>query len=415
MRAEVPADRDPDARTGTLPNVFVPFACAYFFSFLLRNINAVVFPELVSDFALGPDALGLLSGAYFFGFAASQIPLGLLLDRYGPRRVNSVMLCVAAAGVFSFASATNLTQLILARTMMGVGFAGGLMSAMTAFVLWFERRRMATLGGWMLAVGSIGAVAATVPVEWALRSVSWRMLFTILGFAVIATAALILRIVPERSSRPSRTTWHDQWQALVTIYADREFWRIGLLAALTQGAALALLGLWAGPWMRDIAGLERAAIAWHLSAAALCFGLGGIVFGTLSDRLTARGFRPELSFLAGCYGTVLALVPLAACLPHWPLVTWCAFIGFAASGALAFALLTPRFPEAMAGRVLTGVNVLVMACAFGYQAGVGAVIGFWPIENGAYAVTGYQAALSLALALQLGASLWACRTACRRG
>ena len=85
--------------------VFMPFAAGYYFSFMLRNINAVVFPELVAAFALGADALGILTGAYFLAFAAFQLPLGLLLDRFGPRRVNASLLLIAACGTSSSARA----------------------------------------------------------------------------------------------------------------------------------------------------------------------------------------------------------------------------------------------------------------------------------------------------------------------
>lgn len=391
--------------------MFFPFACGYFLSFMLRNINAVAFPELVAAFGLGPDALGVLTSAYFLGFALFQIPLGMLLDRYGPRRTNSALLLVAAGGVFVFASATELTMLVAGRALMGVGFAGCLMSSMTAFLLWFERARMATLSGWMLAVGACGALAATAPVEIALRTLDWRTLFFTLAVLVVAAGFVIRWRVPERRAATAAIDWRAQFQGLAAIYAARDFWRIALLAAITQAGALALLGLWAGPWLRDVAGLERAAIGQHLSIAAVSFGLGGVVFGTLSERLARRGVSVESTYLAGCGATALALLPLALGITLWPALTWCLFIACAAAGTLAYAVLTARFPAELTGRVLTAVNVLTMACAFAFQAGVGAVIGVWTAVDGRYAAQGYRAAFGVVLLLQVGSLLWAVRAA----
>ena len=390
-----------------LAQIFLPFAAGYFFSFMLRNINAVVFPELVATFDLGPDALGVLTSAYFFAFAAFQIPLGLLLDRYGPRRVNASLLLVAAAGSALFALAPNFAALVGARALMGLGFCGCLMSSMMAFVLWFPRSRMATLSGWMLGVGAVGALVATIPVELALRLIDWRTVFALLAGLIIAAALLIFWRVPEKASASAQASLRDALMGLATIARDPRFWRIGLLAAFTQACALALLGLWAGPWLRDITGLERAAVAAHLLAAALAFGVGGILFGTLADRLARHGFRPQSTYLVGCAATTALLVALAAGVTWQPMLLWSLFTLCAAAGTLAYPLLTACYPVAMTGRVLAAVNVLTMASAFVFQAGVGAVISIWPPLDGRYDAAGYAAAFGFIFVLQLAALLWA--------
>jgi predicted MFS family arabinose efflux permease len=387
--------------------VFGPFAAGYFFSFMLRNINAIVFPELVAAFNLGPDALGILTSAYFFAFAAFQIPLGLLLDRFGPRRVNASLLLVAGCGTVVFALASNFAALVVGRALMGLGFCGCLMASMTAFVLWFPRSTMATLSGCMIAVGAIGALLATTPVEIALRSFDWRAVFGVLAVLVFAAAMLIFWRVPEKAQTAPRTSVSVALVGLAQIARDPSFWRIGLLAALTQAGGLALLGLWAGPWLRDLAGLERAAIAEHLFAAALAFGVGGILFGTLSDRLALRGVKPRSTFLAGSAATTALLVPLALGITWQPMLLWSFFTFCAASGTLAYPLLSSSYPVAMTGRILTAVNVLTMACAFLFQAGVGAVIGLWPAVNGRYDPSGYALAFGLIFVLQLASLLWA--------
>ena len=143
--------------------VFMPFAAGYFFSYFFRTVNAVVAPYLRQDIGLGPADLGLMSAAYFLTFAAFQIPLGLLLDRYGPRRVQGTLYCAAALGALLFAMADSLTTLVLARAMIGFGVSGGLMAALKAIVMWFPLNRVALVNGWYLACGGLGVLAATGP------------------------------------------------------------------------------------------------------------------------------------------------------------------------------------------------------------------------------------------------------------
>ena len=407
MTAPATLPAEPATIRARLAHVFVPFAAGYFFSFMLRNINAVVYPELVSAFTLGADALGILTGSYFLAFAAFQIPLGLLLDRFGPRRVNASLLLVAAAGSLLFALAPSFALLVTARAMMGLGFCGCLMSSMTAFVLWFPRARMATLSGWMLAVGAVGALTATAPVELALRSLDWRTLFALLAGLICASALLIFLCVPEKPAAPRHATLREALAGLADIVRDAYFWRIGLLAALAQAGALALLGLWAGPWLRDIAGLDRASIAAHLLVAAGAFGIGGVLFGTLADRLARRGVKPQSTYLAGCAAATALLLPLAAGVAWQPMLLWGLFMSCAAAGTLAYSLLASRYPIAMTGRVLTAANMLTMGCAFVAQSAIGAVISLWPALDGRYDLAGYAAALGLIFILQLAALIWA--------
>ena len=116
--------------------VLAPFACGYFLSYLFRAVNAVVAPDLVRDVGLSASELGLLTAAYLIAFALFQLPLGMLLDRFGPRRVQTVLLCCAAAGGLLFAIADDVVTLTFARALIVLGIAGGLMAGFKAVVLW---------------------------------------------------------------------------------------------------------------------------------------------------------------------------------------------------------------------------------------------------------------------------------------
>ena len=398
----------PAAPTGPrlLAIVFLPFAAGYYVSFLFRNVNSVVFPELTQAFSLSPGTLGLLTSAYFLAFAGAQLPLGILMDRYGPRRVNAAMMLVAALGAVVFASATGLPALMLGRALIGLGVAVCLMASMTAFVLWFPLERMATLVGWMLLVGALGALSATKPVELALRVIDWRTLFVMLaGYAVCASLAIFL-VVPEKPAAAPHGTLRSQVAAVWTILRNRGFWSVGLAAAFVQGVAISLLGLWAGPWMRDVAGLDRAELASNLLFAAGAFGVGGVLCGLLSDRLARNGVPPLATYLGGCTACSLAMIPIALGYGSASLLLWMLFMGLSPFGTLSYALLAARFPREMAGRVVTALNMITFLLAFAVQFGVGAIINLWPVIDGRYALDGYRTAFALCWLLQAAAVAW---------
>lgn len=406
--------KEADARTADgaptgrrlLAMVFLPFAAGYYVSFLFRNVNSVVFPELTQEFDLSAGALGFLTSAYFLTFAGAQLPLGILMDRYGPRRVNATMLLVAALGAVVFAYAAGLPMLALGRALIGLGVAVCLMSSMTAFVLWFPLERMATLVGWMLLVGAIGALSATKPVELALRLMDWRTLFLMLAAYAVAASLAIFFVVPEKEASvepaPLRAQIEDLWRLL----RDRGFWSIGCAAAFVQGVAISLLGLWAGPWMRDVAGLDRSELAFHLLFAAGAFGVGGVLWGTLSDRLAQRGVPPLLTYVAGCTACTVVMIPIVLGYGAASLLLWTLFMGLSPFGTLSYPLLAARFPKHMTGRVVTALNMVTFLLAFAVQAGVGAIINLWPAVDGHYAVEGYGTAFALCWLLQAASVIW---------
>src|SRR4051794_7424695 len=214
--------------------VFLPFAAGYYLSYLFRTINALIVSHLSSDAGLGSANLGLLTAVYFLVFAAAQIPVGILLDRFGPRRVQSALLLLAAAGAGLFAISAGLVSLLVARAMIGVGVAAALMAGLKSIVLWFPRERVALLNGYMIMLGSLGAVTATVPAEHLLAWMGWRQLFQILAAATGATAVLIYVVVPERVLLPSTATIP---ATLSSVFRDRRFWRIAPLSATCVGSA----------------------------------------------------------------------------------------------------------------------------------------------------------------------------------
>ncbi len=390
---------------GILLRVFLPFAGGYFLSYLYRTVNAVIAPDLVQSLSLNAGYLGLLTSMYFLTFALFQLPLGVLLDRFGPRRVEAVLLLFAAAGALIFALSDGRSGLLLGRALIGLGVSACLMASFKAFVIWFPPLRLPAVNGWIMATGGLGALAATAPVEAALRITDWRGLFLGLSIATWVIAAAVFWVVPERSGRTVGGTLWEQWQGVGSIFRSRLFWQIAPLTVLSQATFMAIQGLWAGPWLRDVAGLERSTMANYLLLIAAAMVAGYLSMGTLAVWLNRFGIRP-LSVAAG--GMLLFMLTQLAIVLVWTttvLPLWMLFGFFGTSGIVTYAALSQQFPPWLAGRVNTALNLLVFIAAFVGQWSIGTIIGRWSQEDG-YALPGYQAAFGIALALQAAAFVW---------
>jgi len=386
--------------------VFVPFAAGYFLSYFFRNVNAVIAKDLAREFALAPSDLGFLTSTYFIAFGLAQLPLGVALDRYGPRRVVATLLCVTALGAFLFASAGGFAALAAARALIGLGVAACLMGAIKAFTLWFPLSRLATLSGWYIFFGAVGGLTATAPVEAALGVIGWRTMFYGLAACALAVAVLIALAVPERPLPGAGATWGEQIRGIGQILARALFWRIVAAFVLTHGAYQALQGLWLGPWLLDVAGLPRDAAARLLLVCATAYALGSAAFGSFADRLAARGFSRLGLYKAGLLASFAAFVAIALDAPL-PRAALLAAYGFTViAGVIGFALVTPHFPPAMSGRVVTALNFAMMVVSFAFQWGIGAVLRTFPVVDGRYAPAGYAAALLAIAVLQAAALAW---------
>src|SRR5215468_10169239 len=203
-----------------LLRIFLPFAFAYFLSYIFRGVNAVIFPYLERDIGITAGDLGLLTSAFFLFFAGCQPILGVMLDRYGPRRVQAVLLAVAAMGSALFGLSLSLGELIVARMLIGLGFAGGLMAAIKAITLWYPPQRWGLVTGFHMMAGRLGSMAATLPVDWSLSVMSWQGLFFWLAGLCLATAALLWIVVPERAAGGSKDTLGDQFRVTGAVLAD---------------------------------------------------------------------------------------------------------------------------------------------------------------------------------------------------
>ena len=387
--------------TELLLKVFLPFAGGYYLSYLYRTVNAIISPDLVRELALGPGDLGLLTSSYFLTFAIFQLPLGILLDRYGPRRVNAGLLMLAGIGAALFGLSQSLPGLIVARALIGLGVSGCLMSSIKVFTLWFPLNRLATLNGWLLSCGGLGALSASKPAEELLRITDWHSVFLLLAGLTFAAAGAIFLIVPEREAQSAPQTLVASLRSLPAILRNANFWKLGSLVIAGQGVFMSLQSLWIAPWLKDVVGLARAEVGTHLLMAALGMIVGASLWGGVADWLSRRGVDTVKVVLAGVGANLVVLGLLALGVKSGTLALLFALTLFGQVQPLVYSILSKEFPLELAGRVVSTLNFLVFLSAFAVQWGTGLIINLWPVEAGRYAQAGYATAFGACFALML--------------
>ena len=385
--------------------LFLPFAAGYFLSYVYRTANAVIGPVLARDLGLGDNALGLLTSTYFLAFGAAQLPLGMLLDRFGPRRVEAALLLIAAAGASVFAMSDSLHGLAIGRALIGLGVSACLMASFKAFSQWFPPERQASLTGWIMASGGLGALAAAKPLEMALGIAGWREILLALAVVTVLVAAALWGFVPDKPIADKGAGVAEQLRGVRQIFGSRHFWRYGPLAFWLTGGFMAVQGLWASRWMNIIEQMDRAAIAARLTWISGAMLAGFMFMGFFATGLVRRGIKLENVYLAAMAAAIaglgsLALFPAFGGDLLWPMLGAC----FSLSN-IAYSLVSQAFPPTLSGRANTALNLLAFAGAFGLQWGFGVLVDL--LQAGDWsAAAAYRAAFLTLLAGQGIAFAW---------
>ncbi|MEK9672500.1 MAG: MFS transporter [Rhodospirillaceae bacterium] len=388
--------------------VFLPFAFGYFLSYLFRNVNAVIAPNLIAELGLTAADLGLLTSANFFAFAAFQLPLGVLLDRYGPRKSEAALLLVAAAGAAVFGMAGDTPTLIIGRAMIGLGTSACLMAAFKAYSHWIPPARQPLITGFHMAIGGMGALTATKPIEIALGFTDWRGTFFILAGVTLAAAVILFTVVPNRDRAESNETLKQSLDGARCVFASPIFWRVAPSTVLVQSGYLGIQSLWSGPWLRDVAGVSQAQMATNLSYIAASMVVGFITMGAVTDRLATRGVKPMTVALTGMSSFTMMIVLIAfRVLPGDAIALWMIFGFLGTFGILPYNAVSQAFPKELTGRVVTGLNVMVFFGAFAAQWGIGEIIDLWPRPApDHFAPEGYKVAFLTVAAIQAAGLAW---------
>jgi predicted MFS family arabinose efflux permease len=377
--------------------ISLPLSAGAALNQLNRAVTAVIGPALADSFSLSASDLGLMGAVLFGAYALAQLPVGAALDRYGPRRVQAVLMLVIAAGALVFAAASGLAGLLAGRVLLGIGIAAALMAQLKATRQWFPPDRIAAVAGWCVALSSLGGIVATVPAEWAAATLGWRGVFVAVAVLALASAVWIWLQVPDvPQSAVSSGGLAAELATLGRIIRHPAFVRLVPSVILLSVLNFTWQGLWLGPWLRDVAGLDSAARAEVLLIYALGFTAGSFLSGTVQARLVAVGLHP------------LSLIVVFAAgigLPLW--LGWSLWPFLASVGPVGYTLVSARFPGSETGRVSTAINAVMLAVVFAEQQGIGLLLDLWPrTATGGWDPAGYSLSLALSAGLQLAALAW---------
>ena len=386
--------------------LYLGFAAAYLLSYLYRTVNAVISPELSSSLGVSASSLGLLTSAYFVAFAAMQLPAGMLLDRLGPRRVEPVLLTVAGLGALAFAASDYLAGLVLARALIGAGVAVCLMAPLKGIATWYQAERQASLAGWMMVAGGIGALLSTAPLAAALSVLSWRSIFVVLAAATFASALWIFLVVPDTPAPQRVVGWAQQWAGTASVFRSARLWWIAPLDAISMGSFMAIQGLWSVPWLMEVDGYTRAVAADHLLLVGIVILAAYFALGFFATALGRRGIGARHLFAAGLgLHTLMLAVIITRALPSTYLA-WALYGMGTGVHVLAYTVLTEGFPRELTARANTALNLLLFSCSFAMQWGIGIVIDAARAAFGVDTAGGLRFAFVLVLAAQTLALAW---------
>ncbi len=383
--------------------VFVLFTAAYFMSYFFRSANAVIAPDLAREMGLSAANLGLMTSLFFAAFAAVQLPIGIGLDRWGPRWVTPAFLAIGVVGSLIFAVAPSFTVLAIGRALIGVGMAGVLMGAMKSFSQWFPAERFATTSGLLVGIGSLGALIAATPLAWINSLLGWRSVF-VMGAGL--TALVALAIVLWARNTPPGVPWPGgaaQQGSLRTVFRDARFWRIAPLVFFLSGILQGFQGLWAGPYLFDVYHLSKIEAGNILLLLSIGATIGYTTSGWLADRfgITRVILGVSLLFILSQYGLALH--------PALPLVNGL-YVLFGLTGGFNVMLTAQTrqiFPLHITGKAVTAANLFAIGGVFVLQWLMGVIVNLFPADAGGhYPPQAHSAALLFTATGTLLAFLW---------
>ena len=353
--------------------IFIVFALGYFISTLLRAITATISPELVSEFNLTSGELGLLGGGYFLGFASVQIPLGYLLDSKGPRKIVSYFLSLSIVGLILFATAQNLTMLLISRVLIGVGVGACLMGPLTAYRIWFQDETQQRANSWMLMVGAIGMLSSSLPVQFFLPIIGWRAIFLSLALLTLGCIILIVIFIPKWQPK-SIDNKHLNESKLSTVWKNPLFKSLVPMGFFSYGGLFAIQTLWAGPWMIRVSGYTPEESAQGLFIIYLCMLISFLVWGYFVPKFS-KNVNDAIRLLK--IGAPLSLCVLMLIIylgPKAGFIHWALFIVSSIFLSLTQPAVGMAFSLSNAGKALTSFNLLIFIGAFFIQWIIGLII-----------------------------------------
>ena len=272
--------------------LWIPFGFAFFLGMFIGSVNSVLAPYITEEFSLTPAALGFVSSMNLAAFGAAQLPLGLMLDRFGGRKTLIAMLSFALAGTFLFACAQSYVMLICARALIGFGFAAALMSAFKSFAHWLPQEYLPLAFSLESLMGGVGVMSATRPVTLALQYRSWREIMFAASAAVLVAILLLVFLAPREATGRGggRQSLLRAAKEMFGFVTDKRFLYVAPVVAVADGVLFAFAYLWIGPWLRDVAMLDGSEIGLMMLLSSTGIAAGYLMNGVIASFLSRKGW-----------------------------------------------------------------------------------------------------------------------------
>jgi predicted MFS family arabinose efflux permease len=374
--------------------MFLGLSLAAILSQFYRTSTAVIASDLRGDLPLTPEALGILTGAFFIAFACAQVPAGMLIDRYGPRSTISLLLLVAITGAIAFAVARSTDVLILARVLMGIGCSGIMMSSFIVCSRWFAARNFTLIISVLLAISNAGVLLATAPMAAAVGAIGWRGTFWFTAALTAVTAVIVFLRVRDAPAGHAyyarrRESASEMFKGMREVLSNRQLPFVLAITFVSYGTLVTVLALWGAPYLLDVHKLDRTQAGHVLFVMVLAAIVGNVVYGVLERLLNTR----KRLILGGGTGSAITLGALAL-LPHpglWTVVVLLTlFSGFTAFSAVIIAHGRSLFADHLVGRGMTTANIFTMLGAGTLQVITGLVAGAFGSASGVASANAYR-------------------------
>ena len=371
--------------------IYLVCTLCYMLSMFYRVSVTVISPQLSADLGLDAAQLSDLSAAFFYAFAAAQIPLGLMLDRWGTRRVMTLLNLLGVAGALLFALAPGAMMATSGRVLLGVGMSCNMIGAMLLIATWFPARRFAFLSGAIVGASTAGQFLAATPLVYLSQAVGWRGAFVAMATLNALAAGvfyLVVRDTPPGKQLP-RVEQENPFRGLGQLFRHGYYWIISLSTFFRYGCLMALQGLWAGPYLMNGLGLDQVQTGNILLFVPVGYMIGLPLWGQVSDEVL--GSRKRVA-MPGLFVSALLTLSLGLMqgMPVWVLCVLFFLLGLmSAPGQVMYAHIKELLPEHLAARALTGINLYTMLGAAALMQTAGFLVegdptamhgieGYWP-------------------------------------
>jgi MFS family permease len=390
---------------GRIVYIFLPFVFGYFLSSIYRTVNAILAPAIMETTGMSVAMVGASTSVYFLAFALMQIPAGILVDCYGPRRVQSALFFVGSLGAILFGFSTGPILLILGMLLVGMGMSGGFTVGVVANRLWFNKQEFMLLNSLLFSLGSLGTVVSSWPMEALLDSMGWKWIVVSLAVITFIAAIVFLMIVPDPKVHPSKHVCENYIKGLKEIFHDRYFWKVAPIAMFSYSSIFVFQSYWISPWLQEIYGIAGKEASMYLLWVALAMIVSPIVFSGVCHLLP--NWKVRYDWFAGI-GALVALalqILIVSGVLGSSYVLWMLYSFFITALALLYSNLGIHFGVERAGRASAALNMLVFLGIFALQYLFSLIISLWAGESTG---GGFMAAFWTLIVIQLLSFIWFC-------